>query len=337
MRMERLVRMARYLALAVLAVVVAGLAVLYAGAQATPKPGGQSLHAVAFTDVNVVDVEAGRVVRGQTLIVEDGTIVRMGDAPVPGGAAAIDGRGRYVLPGFWDMHAHLGPIGSEHVAGPAMVANGVLYVRDLYSDCMGDECALLRTIDEMRALQKHAEEGALLSPLFLSLASYLVDGPRVAYGVRDRPGTPTFLAPVTYEDGKALAGFLDQRGVDFIKVYETIPREAYFGLTDEARLRGLEVAGHLPVAVSIEEALAAGQRSIEHARDLPLSCSDIAPAFHAEAAKWAPLDVDAFEAARFADPVGFERINLRRRYREVIETQNDARSGVPHRRFSLLI
>jgi hypothetical protein len=53
-------------------------------------------------------------------------------------------------------------------------------------------------------------------------------------------------------------------GADFIKVYDGIPRSAYLALADEAKRQHIEFEGHVPIAVSAQEASAAGQRSIEH-------------------------------------------------------------------------
>ncbi len=66
---------------------------------------------------------------------------------------------------------------------------------------------------------------------------------------------------------------LAQSGVDFLKVYNSIPRDAYFALAEEARAIGIPFAGHVPEAVSPLEASNAGQRSQEHLINLLLACS----------------------------------------------------------------
>ena len=71
---------------------------------------------------------------------------------------------------------------------------------------------------------------------------------------------------------------LAANGVDFIKVYTLLPRDAYFAVIERARAIGLPVAGHVPAAVSIAEAVAAGQASIEHLRaELEPLCADLDP------------------------------------------------------------
>ena len=66
---------------------------------------------------------------------------------------------------------------------------------------------------------------------------------------------------------------LAHTGVDFLKVYNSIPREAYFAIAAEARAIGIVFAGHVPEAVSPLEASDAGQRSEEHLINILLACS----------------------------------------------------------------
>jgi hypothetical protein len=90
------------------------------------------------------------------------------------------------------------------------------------------------------------------------------------------PGEPsTVQDPGTEAHARALARLLNERGVDFIKVYDMVPREAYFALADEANRLGLPFAGHVPLAVRASEASDAGQVSIEHLRNfsIQIECS----------------------------------------------------------------
>jgi imidazolonepropionase-like amidohydrolase len=70
---------------------------------------GQSAR-VAIVDVNVVDVEGTAVRWNQTVLVEDGRIRAvggLGDIALGENVQRVDGAGRYLVPGFWDMHGHL--------------------------------------------------------------------------------------------------------------------------------------------------------------------------------------------------------------------------------------
>jgi len=57
---------------------------------------------------------------------------------------------------------------------------------------------------------------------------------------------------------------LKQRGADCVKVYDRVPRDAYFAIIDEARQQALPVVGHVPLSITSLEASDAGQKSIEH-------------------------------------------------------------------------
>jgi hypothetical protein len=58
------------------------------------------------------------------------------------------------------------------------------------------------------------------------------------------------------------------------KVYSLLPRDAYFGIADEALQQGLTFVGHVPLSVSPSEASEAGQKSIEHLTGIIIECSD---------------------------------------------------------------
>jgi imidazolonepropionase-like amidohydrolase len=65
---------------------------------------------LALIDVTIVDVEAGWLVRDQTVLIEGNRIVHVAssrEVQVPAGATAVPAPGKYVIPGLWDMHVHL--------------------------------------------------------------------------------------------------------------------------------------------------------------------------------------------------------------------------------------
>jgi hypothetical protein len=65
-------------------------------------------------------------------------------------------------------------------------------------------------------------------------------------------------------------------GVDFVKVYNGLPRDAYYAIADEAKRARVPFVGHTPDAITTIEAAAAGQRSIEHLDGVLLDCSPLA-------------------------------------------------------------
>ncbi len=102
-------------------------------AQESRSPEADRANTIAFERVGVVDVERGRVLSDQTVIIREGRIAALGpshDVPVPVGAAVVEGKGRFLVPGFADMHVHLYTEGDV----ATYVANGVTTVRNMAGD-----------------------------------------------------------------------------------------------------------------------------------------------------------------------------------------------------------
>jgi imidazolonepropionase-like amidohydrolase len=201
--------------------------------------------------VAVVDVESGRLRPDTTVVVEGDRIARLGPSasvPTPAGARVVDGKGRFLIPGLWDMHVHLEfgdwfPGGRE-ISLPLFLANGVTGVRD-----MGGE------LETLLRWRKEITEGSLAGPR-LVLSGPMLDGPK--------PRFPSSVAVATPDDGRRAVRDLKQRGADFVKLQSLVPREAVFAIAEEARRLGIPVAGHVPDAVRASEASEAGLRSFEH-------------------------------------------------------------------------
>ncbi len=230
---------------------------------------------IAVTGVNVVDGLAGSVQSNQLVVIE-GDRIRTVEAngAIPAGARVIDGRGKYVMPGLWDMHAHLRAPEAPKLM-PLFIAHGVTGVRDMSSDCdgAGPVCA-----PEMRAWQAQIEAGELLGPRLLALSSFAVN--------------PPWDFEVTEDRARALVRRLAARGVDFVKIYYRLSPAAFRWILDEARQANLAVGGHIPLRVTAEDASNAGLRSLEHARDFLYDCFPGAAAFRAEArSQNPPVDV----------------------------------------------
>jgi imidazolonepropionase-like amidohydrolase len=257
---------------------------------------------LALTHVNVVDVAAAKVIDDQNVIITDGVISAVGSAAttvVPAGARAIDGSGRYVIPGLWDMHVH--PF--NYVSGrppnewylPRLVAYGVTGAR-----LMWVKPSDLPIVKRWRA---EMERGDLVSPRIASVGT-IVDGPDGAKP--DAFPGPSVQVAATPEQGRQAVRDLQAAGVDFIKPYDRLSPQVYFAITDEARRRNYTVAGHVPWAVSARAASEAGQRSIEHLTMVPVSCSSHEEKLVEESGKnvWGPTQtaemLDTYDDARCA-------------------------------------
>src|SRR5262249_49510081 len=149
----------------------------------------------------------------------------------------------------WDMHVH---IADEHFF-PMCLANGVTGVRDMAN-----------YTKPILSRRKAVADGKVLGPRIVA-AGPILDGPK--------PVWPFSIAAGNAEEGRDAVRKVKKEGVDFIKVYSKLPREAYFAIADEAKKQGLPFVGHVPVLVSVHEATRAGQKSIEHLTGVSLGCS----------------------------------------------------------------
>lgn len=178
--------------------------------------------ALTLHHVNVVDVKRGTIERDRTVVV---------DTPGP----TVDATGLYLIPGLWDMHAHLW----DHDVTPALfLANGVTGIRDMGSD-----------VAETTALRNRGTGPRIVT------AGPILDG------FRDDDAPHRLMI----KDVAGVRPALDSMGrVDFLKVYHFLSRDIYFAIAAEAKRRGMPFAGHLPKDVTLAEAIEAGQSSIEH-------------------------------------------------------------------------
>jgi amidohydrolase family protein len=169
----------------------------------------------------------------------------------PRGTQIVDGRGKFLIPGLWDMHIHLGP---PEIFFPLLIANGITGVREMFTGI---------PMDTIRSWRARADVPRIAAPGF-------IDGPPMLWS---GPAPPGAIAVETPDQARFAVHALAQTGVDFLKTYNSIPRDAYFALAAEARAIGIPFAGHVPEAVNPAEAADAGQRSQEHLINILQACS----------------------------------------------------------------
>ena len=209
---------------------------------------------VAITSVTVIDGSSASARPNQTVIVRGNRIVSVGAAAsvrVPAGARVLDGRGRFLVPGFWDMHAHTAIAGGRPLLS-LYVANGVTGVRDMAGDW-----------DTLRTWRGEILRGALGGPRIVASGPYLEGG--------DVP-IPHLNARNAAE-ARVGVDSLVTLGVDFIKVHSQLNAESYFAIARRARERGIVFAGHVPRVVGSAAASDSGQKSIEHLLAIPVPCT----------------------------------------------------------------
>jgi imidazolonepropionase-like amidohydrolase len=232
------------------------LLLLAACAPAAPAPD------ILIDGVTVIDGTGAAAAPDRAVAIRDGRILAIGAAgSIKAGDSTVrvDGTGKFVIPGLWDMHAHFA--GLEEHAFPLFLANGVTSVRD-----MGDNLEL------MVRLRDDARSSRILGPDVL-VAGPVLDAPFLVQAVQ---GTPYAAGRAAVADSAAGIFWVDSLSrvpVDQIKVHSMTPRAAYFAILARARQLGIPVGGHIPDSIAPREAIEAGQRTIEHTWRIPLATS----------------------------------------------------------------
>ena len=204
-------------------------------------------------DVTIINVAGGPPRPHQCVIVRGNRIADVTDQQncaqrKDDGVIRIQGKGKFLIPGLWDMHVHMVfgdwfPHGLD-VTLPLFVANGITGVRD-----MGGE------LDVLQQWRKEISAGTLIGPRIV-MSGPMLDGPK--------PRFPSSIAIKSPEDGRRAVDNLKKHGADFIKLQSLIPREAVFAIADEAKKQGITFVGHVPDSVRASEMSNAGQKSFEH-------------------------------------------------------------------------
>jgi imidazolonepropionase-like amidohydrolase len=241
---------------ALLTSVLAGCSAGPAAAQADPG--------IVISNVTVIDVESGQRRPGLSVVVTGNRITRVANlAPndLPANARRVDGSGKFLIPGLWDIHVHTAYPGLISMMSPLYVANGVTGVREMFG-----------MMPAVRAWRDSVAKGTLAGPRVFA-AGHILDGPT--------PIWPGSAAAKTPDDGRRIVDSLKAAGADFIKVYSLLPRDVYLAIAEQAKARNISFAGHVPEAVDFRDASNAGQSTMEHLTGLALACSSREPEFRA--------------------------------------------------------
>ena len=199
---------------------------------------------LVIRDVTVIDATGAKPQPAMTVVIRNGRIAELGEAArvtPPKNARVIDGRGKFLIPGLWDMHGHLTDAGEGALT--QLIENGVTGVRDLGGD-----------LELVQRWRREIDQSKRIGPHILA-AGPVLDGPTKA---------KHHVAVNNEAEARAMVRSIKQRGADVLKIHTRLSREAYFAALDEAKKVGLPVAVHLPQALTIAEASDAGPNSLEH-------------------------------------------------------------------------
>ncbi|OXM48720.1 amidohydrolase family protein [Amycolatopsis alba] len=174
-----------------------------------------------------------------------------GQVPETGGARVIDGRGKYLIPGLWDMHTHGADL--EEIVPPLHLAHGVTGAREMWGYA------------ENRATRDRIERGELLGPRIV-LGSGIVDGPVTLL-------EPPVLQVSTAAEARAAVRAEKAAGAEFVKIYSYLGPDEVRAVADETRDLGLRFSGHWPYKLSHFETSDLGLHSFEHFFGVSIHCS----------------------------------------------------------------
>jgi imidazolonepropionase-like amidohydrolase len=198
--------------------------------------------ALVLEGATLIDGTGRNAIPNATVVVSSGRIVAAGAAGtvgVPAGARRLDVRGKTIMPGLWDMHAHM----TQIERAPGYLAAGVTTVRD-----MGSE------LDFIIRFRAAVDSGRGLGPRML-LAG-LVDG--------DGPNAFGEVSAATPDEGRAVVRKYHELGFQQIKLYDLLAPGVVGAITREAHRLGMTVTGHIPRSLGLAAAIDSGQDQIAH-------------------------------------------------------------------------
>ncbi len=203
---------------------------------------GSRASTIAIVGGTLIDGTGAAPLPDAAVVIHNGRIVAAGPRSkikIPKDAYVADAKGKTILPGLWDMHAHF-----EQVEwGPIYLAAGVTTVRDC-----GNEFEFITAVRDAIA------QGQGLGPRIL--AAGIVDG------------TSTYTLGVEHVDTPEQALMWTDRyhaaGFQQMKIYSSVKLEELKIVADEAHRLGMTVTGHVPEGLNAYQAIEAGQDQINH-------------------------------------------------------------------------
>ena len=199
-------------------------------------------HAVAIEHVRVFDSPAAAMREDQTVIFDGDRIAKVGPANEvrgPADAQRIDGHGKTLLPGLFDMHAH-----AQAIDGLLNIASGVTSVRDMGND-----------IEELKHLEDRWAAGDAIGPRVWKAG--FIDG-------RGPFQAPTGLYADNLEEARAAVNRYADLGYIQIKLYSSLKPEFVPEIVKIAHARGLRVSGHIPNGIIAREFVEDGADELQH-------------------------------------------------------------------------
>jgi imidazolonepropionase-like amidohydrolase len=202
---------------------------------------------ILFKNANIFDSGSGKIIPHRSVLIEGNRIVNVDvggyDGRLP---EVIDATGKTLLPGLWDMHAHVGDND-----GLLNLAAGVTTVRDLANDT-----------DSLLARRQRIIDGKEIGTRIV-LAG-IIDGRGPYQG-------PTKVLVSTEAEARAAVDNYKRLGYVQIKIYSSVKPELVPAIIDEAHKNGLRVSGHIPAEMTAAQCVELGYDEIQHVNFLILN------------------------------------------------------------------
>ncbi len=203
---------------------------------------GSRASTLAIVGGTLIDGTGAAPIPDAVVVIHNGRIVAVGPrskVKIPKHANVVDARGKTILPGLWDMHAHF-----EQVEwGPIYLAAGVTTVRDC-----GNEFEFITAVRDAIAQGRGLGPRLLLAGIVDGSSTYTIGVERVDTPAQARDWTDRYHA----------AGFQQ------MKIYSSVKLEELKAVADEAHRLGMTVTGHIPEGLNAYQAIEAGQDQINH-------------------------------------------------------------------------
>lgn len=207
---------------------------------------------IIISNTNIIDVKTGKVLYHKDIWIKNDRILKITPhiADKKNHSTIIDATGKYVIPGLWDMHAHI----VDYKWVPNLyTALGITGIRSMHGGGLIDSVVANRKDGFFRGFE-------------FSYSGPIVDSPGDSWSGIDIAQNP--------EEGRKIVQAQFKRGYDFVKVYDKLDSTTYMAIADECKKLHFPFAGHVPMSITTEQAIAAGQKSIEHTLGLEHLSSD---------------------------------------------------------------
>ena len=197
--------------------------------------------AIALQSVNVIPMDAERVLENQTVIIQHGRIIAIDDVSkvkIGTGATVIDAKGKYLIPGLAEMHAHVPPIDDMDPMKEVLklyLLNGITTIRGMLGHPQHIE------------LRSKVQSGEVIGPNFYTTG-------------------PSFngISVKSPEAGAEMVRNQKAAGYDFLKLHPGLSRAKFDSIASTANALGIPYVGHVSFGVGVWRAITAPYSSIDH-------------------------------------------------------------------------